>query len=125
VEAVDKLKASGLLGKPEMPDVFSYLDLDIPCPFLMDRECLIYADRPMGCRSHMTKDSPDGCKTREGRKEQIYLASPESMNFSFKVLLQTQDYLLMDFFPLLLADEMEMPSAEWEGRTKVLIERIG
>lgn len=121
--AVEKLKASGILEKEEMPDVFSYLDLGIECPFLHDRECLIYSDRPMSCRMHIASGDPQGCRTREGRKEQVYLSVLEVTDSIFKILLTTQNHLLMGMFPLLLADVFGMPSAEWKGRTKVLIER--
>lgn len=122
--AVEKLKASGILSSEKMPDVFSYLDLEIECPFLHERECLIYADRPMSCRLHIASGNPHGCRTRAGRKEQIFLSSMEMTDMVFKILVNSQDYLLMDFFPLLLAEELGIPSAEWEGRTKVLIERV-
>lgn len=122
-KAVEKLKASGILESEEMPGVFSYLDLEIECPFLHERECLIYRDRPLSCRAHIAIGNKDGCRTRAGRKEQVFLASPEVMEVSFKVLLRTQDHLLMGFFPLLLAEELGIPSVEWKGRTKVLIER--
>jgi Fe-S-cluster containining protein len=41
----------------------SYFQLRIPCPFLEDRTCSIYEDRPAVCREYLVTSSPEHCET--------------------------------------------------------------
>jgi len=71
-----KVLPSGLLNV-EHPSVFKWRALSAPCPFLEFGQCSIYADRPLGCRSHTAVGPKEGCYDEEKRKEQIYLQSEE------------------------------------------------
>jgi len=46
-----------------------YSGLNVPCPFLCKSECIIYNQRPFGCREHFVKGSPRACKSRCGTAE--------------------------------------------------------
>lgn len=38
-----------------------YRNLDVTCPFLVNRACSIYAQRPLACREHMVEGTSAGC----------------------------------------------------------------
>jgi Fe-S-cluster containining protein len=40
-----------------------YNSFQLPCPFLTDNACSIYANRPIACREHLAAGNPAGCKT--------------------------------------------------------------
>jgi Fe-S-cluster containining protein len=39
----------------------TYHALQIPCPFLEDESCSIYADRPIACREYLVTSAPEHC----------------------------------------------------------------
>ncbi len=39
----------------------AYFRLGIPCPFLEDESCSIYADRPIACREYLVSSPPAAC----------------------------------------------------------------
>jgi hypothetical protein len=42
-----------------------YFALGIPCPFLEDESCSIYADRPLACREYLVSSEPANCSRPE------------------------------------------------------------
>jgi Fe-S-cluster containining protein len=44
-----------------------YHALQIPCPFLEDESCSIYADRPVACREYLVTSPPEYCGTADRR----------------------------------------------------------
>ncbi|MCT4587260.1 MAG: YkgJ family cysteine cluster protein [Carboxylicivirga sp.] len=40
----------------------------VPCPFLIDNKCSIYPVRPLGCRAHVMRDTPNLCR-QDGLRE--------------------------------------------------------
>jgi len=53
-----------------------YQGLDIPCPFLKNRECIIYPVRPWGCAGFVAVTPPEWC--RPGSPD-----NPRTMSISF------------------------------------------
>lgn len=70
-EALRKVEEAGLLpaldgrvkwGAEEAVGVgMAYFRLGIPCPFLRDESCSIYAERPIACREYLVTSSPAHC----------------------------------------------------------------
>lgn len=75
-EWADQAEASGLL-KEELPLAWDWLKFKLVCPLLKNGLCLVYQNRPMGCRSHNAVGDPALCHSIEGRKIQKYFYSPE------------------------------------------------
>lgn len=48
--------------------VTGYFPLGIPCPFLEDESCSIYADRPLVCREYLVTSSAEHCATLDGSR---------------------------------------------------------
>jgi Fe-S-cluster containining protein len=48
-----------------------YASLNITCPFLCDRACTIYTQRPLACREHFVKDSARACRNHRGVAEVV------------------------------------------------------
>jgi Fe-S-cluster containining protein len=69
--AKERLKQGGLLEALRVADqwtadeyaarVGSYFDLGIPCPFLENDACSIYAERPLTCREYLVTSAPALC----------------------------------------------------------------
>lgn len=53
-----------------------YLGMNIPCPFLMDDECLIYDVRPLSCSGHFSASPPDWCAPGSQQKPEIHHLIP-------------------------------------------------
>ena len=70
-EARLRLEGGGLLDKLQHPDGWSegegraigleYFGQGIPCPFLEEESCSIYADRPVACREYLVTSPPENC----------------------------------------------------------------
>ena len=70
-EARRRLEAAGLSEKLLHPDRWSdgegrsiglaYFRLGIPCPFLEEESCSLYADRPIACREYLVTSPADNC----------------------------------------------------------------
>src|SRR6266481_3286867 len=43
----------------------AYHALQIPCPFLEDERCSVYADRPIACREYLVTSPPEYCATAD------------------------------------------------------------
>ena len=67
-------KASHMLEIAE-PHVMDYLDAELACPFLQYNRCLVYANRPLGCRSHCAIGPAILCANN--RLKQRYARSPK------------------------------------------------
>jgi len=51
-----------ILREPDMTN-YKWFDRRVPCVFLEDHKCMVYADRPLVCRTHLViEDSADGCR---------------------------------------------------------------
>lgn len=66
-----RLEETALLEKLQHPDGWSngegrslglrYFQQGIPCPFLEDESCVIYAERPMACREYLVTSPTENC----------------------------------------------------------------
>jgi Fe-S-cluster containining protein len=69
--ALERLDAAGLLDSLRRCQTLSlaevrvraadYVRLQIPCPFLENESCSIYADRPVTCREYLVTSPPENC----------------------------------------------------------------
>ena len=64
-----ELDGSSRAGYPGWHD--EYLSLRVACPFLEDKRCSIYAQRPMACRSYLVRNDPAECARIGGTLEQV------------------------------------------------------
>jgi Fe-S-cluster containining protein len=79
--ARERAESSGFLGRAQqattdqnVPMALEYFDLGIPCPFLEDRRCGIYEERPFACREHMVHTDPGHCqRPREGGVAAVFI----------------------------------------------------
>ena len=85
-QALERLREAGLLqryeqtrrlesdgssraGYPGWHD--DYLRLKVACPFLENKRCSIYTERPMACRSYLVRNDPAECARTGGALEQV------------------------------------------------------
>lgn len=76
--ALERLRDSGLFERAvnfqnfgteeRLAMVREYFNLGIPCPFLEQESCSIYADRPLICREYVVVSSPRHCAKLDGDK---------------------------------------------------------
>jgi Fe-S-cluster containining protein len=73
---VPRLAAEGQhseeLQTPNLEMISDWYDsFHLPCPFLTDNACSIYANRPIACREYMVTGNPLGCKTTSNKTVSI------------------------------------------------------
>jgi Fe-S-cluster containining protein len=102
-----RAEAAKMLDVPE-PHVFAYRQVGLPCPLLKDGLCLVYKDRPLGCRSHCAVGDPALCKDDTTRLQQKFVMSPELVQDVFAPPL-TGDHLGVFLADYLLG--VKLPSA--------------
>jgi hypothetical protein len=54
------------------PFSMRYLEMNIPCPFLVSNSCLIYPVRPLPCSGQYSASPPDCCNPAAGEKAAIH-----------------------------------------------------
>jgi len=54
-----------------------YLEMNIPCPFLVNNSCIIYAVRPFPCSGQYSVSPPDWCNPATAKKADIYQLVPK------------------------------------------------
>jgi len=107
-EWVERFKNSPVFGD-RMPHRLKYRAVGLPCPFLdrEKRECMIYDDRPFGCRAHYAVSPAENCSDTTGDRE-IILAKPGvevDMVMAKAVFTPGGDErMVMDHFGLLLGE---------------------
>lgn len=77
-----------------------YLQMGIPCPFLVNDTCLIYAVRPLPCSGQYSVTPPDWCNPVAGKKAVIYQLVPDDEDLL--KILQLAD-------PRLMVNEITLP----------------
>ena len=71
VEWLARVEPSGLLA--EEPNVMAWRALKAWCPLLKNGECLVYHNRPMGCRTHNATGPREACHDDDKRPRQIFV----------------------------------------------------
>jgi len=70
----EKAQSCGILAK-HTPHVQEYRYQKLVCPLLKDGLCLVYKQRPFGCRSHSAIGDPKLCHDDQARMEQKFVYS--------------------------------------------------
>ncbi len=94
-EWVFKFLGSGL-ANVDSPHVIHWLSARLMCPLLKDGLCLVYEQRPLGCRGHNAIGDPKLCHSLGTRLRQKYVISPELNNGVALMLMKacpTSDHL--------------------------------
>lgn len=115
-----RFRASPLL-KEERPAVMAYRALRLPCPLLEGGECLVYDDRPFGCRAHVAFGPREGCEDDAKRPDQVFMENNDFMAGAITALAaglarDGRAELLMDHLGALLAEAMLGERVESEAR---------
>lgn len=116
---LEKIRGNPIL-KEEQPNVFEYRKLRLPCPLLNQKngDCLVYANRPMGCRLHYAVGPRQNCEDDEKRRDQTYMYVQDPMLGPMMELLDGKPGdILMEHFGLHLAELMLGEHVESESRT--------
>jgi len=77
IKWLDRILNAGGLAMQDMPLVHDWRPLMAWCPILKDGNCLTYANRPIGCRSHMAVGPRENCEDDDLRYFQQYVNTPE------------------------------------------------
>ena len=84
----------GGFGAMEIVGLYKYRAAKLPCPFLKDQECSIYAARPLCCRGHMALGPRENCEKDELRPDQLYVMVDRVMHECYAVMLEQEDIVL-------------------------------
>jgi len=117
---MDAIKASAIL-QAETPHVADYRKLRLPCPFLKDGECRIYADRPMGCRTHFAVGPREACEDDGRRLGQQFMYVPDILTGPMFEILDGPGSLVMDHFGLFLGEILLGEKVESASRSMLVV----
>ncbi len=76
---LERAKTSKML-EAHIPHVFAYRSAQLVCPLLKDGLCLVYANRPLGCRGHNAIGEPKLCENINDRLTQKFVNAIEYIN---------------------------------------------
>jgi Fe-S-cluster containining protein len=80
-----------------------YLEMDIPCPFLLNNACLIYAVRPLPCSGQYSVSPTDWCVPASEQKAVIYQLIPDDEDLIAIVQLADPQLMLYEVtLPILI-----------------------
>jgi Fe-S-cluster containining protein len=115
IEWLAKVEPSGLLNDC-MPNGFKWRDLRAPCPFLrrtgpgkngyQQGQCMIYQDRPLGCRLHNACGPVESCYDDEARKHQLYITAKEITAYMAGAMVQLFKTVVYDNLGVFLAETL-------------------
>lgn len=116
-------KAMPLLSKT-LPDMSLWRPLRITCPFLEDRRCSIYDQRPFSCRTHFAYENSAGCEL-ENRATQKFASFPEEVTapILFNHIIRMGGTIEHDHFGVFLAEALlgiELHSGSYQ---KIILEK--
>jgi Fe-S-cluster containining protein len=118
-DVVQRLAASPLLAD-DQPSALEYRKLRLVCPLLADGLCTVYEYRPISCRLHLVKDSPDGCREDALRPQQQFLVVPDALHRMTGALFL--DAREMDHLVLLLHRVLFGDAPDSGARTAIVID---
>ena len=73
-----------------------YVDMDIPCPFLVDNRCFIYNVRPLPCSGHYSVSPPAWCAPDTSQNPIVHQLIPTKEDLANIVLLADPRYILYE-----------------------------
>lgn len=122
---LEQFRASKLL-KEESPDVIAYRRLRLACPLLEDGRCVVYEDRPWGCRAHIALGPLERCEDSSKRRQQVWVANNDfhasaMMKLAGGLQEGGKAELLMEHLGLLLAEALTGERVESEARRLIPI----
>lgn len=82
----------------------AYFALGIPCPFLEDESCSIYADRPFACREFLVTSPAQECE-RPGEERVEIVTMPIKLSLAFSRLEKATSCGVAGWIPLAIAPE--------------------
>jgi hypothetical protein len=118
-DLLDKLRQRAALSEPELKDLDrAYFAAQIPCPFLENESCGIYAERPLACREYLVTSPAAHCsRPTADRVAQVPMPAKVSMGLS---RAESGAWV-----PLVLALEFAAASTESpQGDAAEIIQRI-
>lgn len=103
IKWLDTVMPSGLGGEVT-PHVNPWRKLMAWCPILKDGLCLTYANRPIGCRSHVAVGPRENCEDDDLRYFQQYVNTPELTAYTVgKLTALDGEFVEMTHLPVWLA----------------------
>lgn len=80
-----------------------YLEMEIPCPFLVNNACSIYAVRPMPCSGQYSVSPPDWCAVGTDNKADVHQIVPDDEDLvNFLQLVDPQLMLYEVTLPIMI-----------------------
>lgn len=73
-----------------------YVDMNIPCPFLVDNSCFIYEVRPFPCSGHYSVSPPDWCAPVSPQEPVLHQLIPDEEDLSKILLLSGPQFILYE-----------------------------
>jgi len=100
------LARSQVLLHQKMPSALDWRRLEVPCPFLKNGRCSVYARRPSGCRTFFALNDPDNCKM-PAREHQLFTKlNPEEMASLSWPFIEAAKKVTMDHLGVFLARKL-------------------
>lgn len=110
----------------EQIDATKYRQMRIKCPMLCPDAglCLVYANRPMGCRTFFATGNPDHCKLPERTHQKFAIfnknTEAEIMRHYFMDCLNQDSAIVLDHIGVLLFEKLFDKKAPSKSRKEIL-----
>jgi Fe-S-cluster containining protein len=99
-----------------------YLEMEIPCPFLVNRDCSIYAVRPLPCSGQYSVSPPDWCAISTEKKAEIHQLVPDDEDLiKFLQLVNPQLMLYEITLPIMIYKLLTAGVSSFEIFTQPII----
>lgn len=123
---LEQFRSSELL-REESPDVIPYRRMRLACPLLEDGRCSVYAERPIGCRTHLALGPLERCEDTAKRRDQEWVANNDFMTTAIMKMagglqVDGKAELLMEHLGLHLAEALTGERVESEARRMLVVE---
>jgi len=80
-----------------------YLEMGIPCPFLVNNQCCIYEVRPLSCSGHYSVSPPEWCAHNSAHKPVLYNLQPSDDDLLSMMRLADPKLVLFEkTFPMMI-----------------------
>lgn len=116
-------RASGLF-KVERPYVYWWRVLNLWCPFFDQGKCMVYARRPVSCRTHNATGPEECCADDNLRHKQIFAVMPEALIGAVSAIAELDGGCESDHLGLILVELMLGKRIESANRLKLKVEFV-